>query len=380
MTCIYIHLPYCKSKCIYCDFVVATKITPQKRESYIEALLTEISYYFSHAKFIEPVQTIYFGGGTPALFSADEIGQILKTIRQFCVISCLAEITLEANPDSIESTFSAYRSIGINRLSIGVQSLQANELKRLSRIHSPEKAIAFVQEAEKNGFHNISIDLMYGIPEQTQTSWEDTLNIVSKLPIQHISMYGLKVEEQTKLAQVLKQGRMVLPPDDDTVDWYEQAIQLLDIHGFFQYELSNFSKTGKVSRHNINYWQNNPFWGFGVGAHGYINGTRYENTADLKTYLAIPTEHVIEHYCSQQEQLENMLIFGLRQTQGVSLVALEQSYGVGVSLKITKHLQQYLSMGLLKLENEQLALTPAAYSVSNEIFQACLDLPFAIDS
>jgi oxygen-independent coproporphyrinogen III oxidase len=363
---IYVHMPFCLSHCIYCDFYVALKATEDRRRAYLNALKQEIRFYLGQQE--NPlVRTIYFGGGTPALFSAEEIQEVLVAIENYAIYAPETEITLEANPEGMRSEAGAYREIGINRLSIGIQSLQPNELKRLSRIHSRDQAIQTIQKVRQAGFENISIDLMYGIPEQTHTSWQNTLEQTIDLGLEHISMYGLKVEPETGLAKLIDQGRMSLPQDDETVDFYEQGISVLENNDFRRYEISNLAKPGRSSQHNLNYWHNGEFWGFGVSAHGYIQAHRYENPRDLEAYLTNPTQRTTMHFCSPQERLENAFIFGLRTSAGVSIPSLEQAYGFDFEACYGPPLKPYFEAGFLTMEASFLKLSPKAISVSNEI-------------
>lgn len=364
---IYIHLPFCLSHCIYCDFYVELKGTPDRRAAYLAALKQEITEAFSARDDLAPIQTIYLGGGTPGLFTAEEIGGILTQLGQYAPGIEQAEITLEANPDGLASSFSAYRAVGVNRLSMGVQSFQPHELKRLSRVHSKEDAIAAVSAAKAAGFDNISIDLMYGIPEQTQSSWADTLAQVVALDLPHVSLYGLKVEANTRLERLISQGRMATPPDEETVAMYLMACAQLERVGIHRYEISNFARPGFESKHNLAYWDNQEFWGFGVSAHGYIDGVRYENPRDLEAYLAHPSQRAEAHTVSEHEALENAFIFGLRKRQGVFVPNLEQQYGFDFSHTYLPDLARFIEWGLLTYDAGWLTLTLEGVPVSNDI-------------
>lgn len=372
---IYIHMPFCLSHCIYCDFYVELKATDDRRSRYLKALKQEISFYLgSMSEPLPEIQTLYIGGGTPALFTATEIEDLLKTVTQHTSFASDAEITLEANPEGTASPLRDYAMLGINRLSVGIQSMQPNELKRLSRVHSREQVFRFFDFIAQSGFHNISIDLMYGIPEQTQASWLNTLQQILTLPITHISMYGLKVEENTALAKLIQQGRMSTPPDDDAVDMYFEGIRYLEANGFEQYEISNFSRPGYASQHNLCYWNNEPFWGFGVSAHGYMNHIRYENPRNLEQYLEMPTVRTEEHPCCSQEQLENAIIFGLRKREGIDIQALENQYGICFKERYEKSLARYFDNDYLLQKDGKLFLTQKAIPISNEILATFIEI------
>jgi oxygen-independent coproporphyrinogen III oxidase len=367
---LYIHLPFCLSHCIYCDFYVELKATTDRRKAYLESLKQEITLSLQDRD-NSPIETLYLGGGTPALFTAEEMGEILTHLKVYTAFSSTAEITLEANPEGMASSPRAYRELGVNRLSIGVQSLQPNELKRLSRIHSRDQVYRFLEEVRHGGFSNISIDLMYGVPEQTMASWEDTLAQVENLEITHISMYGLKVEEGTGLSKLIDQGRMQLPIDEQTVDMYFHAVSTLEDQGYRLYEISNLAKPGMASRHNLNYWDNGEFWGLGVSAHGYIDAHRYENPRDLKAYLENPGQRAEDHFCTEAEQLENAFIFGLRKREGVAVPELEAQYRFDFNQRYGKALARFFEDDFLTLDTAgTLALAPKAIPVSNEILAA----------
>lgn len=371
---IYVHLPFCLSHCIYCDFYVELKATAERRRAYLDALKREIIFYLGQSSgHVEPIQTVYFGGGTPGLFPALEIQEILALLARYAPLHPEAEITLEANPEGMADSPEAYRTVGINRLSIGVQSFQPNELKRLSRVHSRDAVYRFVRAAQAAGFDNLSIDLMYGIPEQTTDSWQDTLNQAVSLGIQHISMYGLQVEPETALEKLLGQGRLTLPPEDDTVEMYFTGVSFLEAAGFNLYEISNLAHPDRASRHNLNYWENGTFWGFGVSAHGYMHGLRYENAMSLADYLADPPRRSLEYPCTPQERLENALIFGLRKTAGVSVTEIERTYQIDFRQCYGDALARFLDAGLLKWEGDTLCLTRDAIPISNEILAVFLN-------
>jgi oxygen-independent coproporphyrinogen III oxidase len=371
MSALYIHLPFCRSKCIYCDFYVDTHNTTEKRIRYMQALLADLQHQFSETP-SDGLQSVYLGGGTPALFTAEELQQILEAVQRYAPLTPQAEITMEANPNDTASSLEAYRAIGINRLSIGIQSLQANELKRLSRLHSAQKAIEFVHLAERAGFYNISIDLMYGLPEQTLASWQDTLRQVVALPIQHISMYGLKVEPQTKLDTLVKTGRMSLADDDLSADCYELAVAFLAHHGLQRYEISNFCKPGLESRHNLTYWQNKPFYGVGVSAHGYLPPYRTAMARDLEAYLIDPAKASSITLVSDQEQLENAFIFGLRQASGVNVQILENLHSFCFSELYLPKLAHSIEAGLLLWDGITLKLTDRGILLNNLVAEAFL--------
>lgn len=363
---IYIHVPFCPSRCIYCDFfVVLEKYGGQA--AYVKALQQEIKLRFEKAdQPLSPIQTLYVGGGTPSLLCAEDYQAIFDTLQQYTPFAPNAEITLEANPKGMKDSPEQYLEVGFNRLSIGVQSWQDTELKKLSRIHTGLEAEQFIHEVHQAGFHNLSIDLMYGIPLQTQASWQSTLEKTASLPIQHVSMYGLKVEEGTPLQTLLDYRTYPLPQEDETVALYFQALDYLKAHGFQQYEFSNLAKPDYESKHNLNYWNNGFYYAFGPSAHGYVNHQRYENIRDLAAYLKNPLKGT-QHPCPPQERLENALIFGLRKTEGVDIQALETEFNIDFRKQFGSVLYKFQPDGFLHLENNRLTLPTQAIPVSNSI-------------
>ena len=280
---IYVHIPFCRSKCQYCDFYSVTCRDDKLLDSYLDAVCAHIR----EAGQLAPnylVDTIYFGGGTPSLFGADGLAHILTTIRKSFDVSGAAEITFEANPDSInDRLLRRLRSEGFNRVSLGIQCDKDDILKKLGRPHTYEQAVNAFQRIRKKGFKNVSVDLMYGLPGQSLESWEKTLKNVLRLQPEHISCYGLKVEEGTPLYEY--QDCCNLADDDTQADMYLSAIEILRDHGYRQYEISNFCRKGNVSRHNLKYWNGGEYLGFGPNASSDFGGRRFTIIRDLQGYI-----------------------------------------------------------------------------------------------
>jgi oxygen-independent coproporphyrinogen III oxidase len=375
----YLHVPFCASKCIYCDFYV-TLIKYGGVDAYVSAVCREIDETFESIRrseaiynkpevLLSPLETLYVGGGTPSLLSPNHYEPILQTLKSTWGFASNPEVTMEFNPNHVSSLLESYRELGFNRVSVGIQSFQENELKRLSRSHTAKEAQDFIKKLQQAGFDNISVDLMYGLPEQSAASWEETLKGVIDLGIQHVSMYGLKVETGTPLEKLLPYAAYHLPDDDTTVSMYEIGIQKLEAAGFVPYEFSNLAKPGYESRHNLNYWDNGPYLGMGPGAHGYLPPYRTENIRDLSRYSE--TENVPQErtFCSQEESLENALIFGLRKRVGVSIPVLERQYGFSFQTQFKDWLEKYQPNGWICWDENsgQLALSSKAIPVSNTI-------------
>ena len=281
---IYIHVPFCRSKCQYCDFYSVTS----KDDSLLEGYLKAVCAHIKEAGALAPdylVDTIYFGGGTPTYFGAEGMAAILSAIRKSFDVSGQAEITFEANPDSVsDRLLRRLRSEGFNRVSMGVQCDDDNNLKKLGRPHNYQQAKHAVERIRKHRFRNLSVDLMYGLPGQTLEAWENTLkHVISDMAPEHISCYGLKVEEGTPLYEV--RDYAALPDDDTQADMYLSAIQILRDHGYRQYEISNFCRKGHVSRHNLKYWNGEEYLGFGPDAASDFGGRRFTAVRDLHAYM-----------------------------------------------------------------------------------------------
>ena len=280
---IYVHVPFCRSKCQYCDFYSLTTKDPRVMDKYLEAVCAHIK----EAGELAPsylVDTIYFGGGTPSFFGAEGMAQILSVIRKSFDVARTAEITFECNPDSVSDRLARrLHSEGFTRVSMGIQNDNDEMLKKLGRPHTYQQAVAAFKRLRKAGFRNISVDLMYGLPGQTMESWEQTLNNVCALGAEHISCYGLKVEENTPLWEY--KDCCNLPDDDMQADMYLAAIGILRQHGYRQYEISNFCRKGQVSRHNLKYWTGGEYLGFGPDASSDFAGNRFAIVRDLREYV-----------------------------------------------------------------------------------------------
>ncbi|MCA9799358.1 MAG: radical SAM family heme chaperone HemW [Cyanobacteria bacterium HKST-UBA04] len=376
----YIHCPFCLSQCIYCDFAVDTRHGHSALlDATVEALCQEMTHCLTHQPAsplppLPPLSSVFLGGGTPSRFSARQLQRLLDTLTRHQPLAPDAEITMELNPERPASPLADYRAIGINRLSIGVQSMQPNELKRLSRLHGPDDVRQTVAEARASGFDNLALDVMVGLPDQTPASWQATLEALVALAPDHVSMYGLQVEPGTKLASLVDTGRFTLPDEDTAVSMYWQGIDFLEASGLVQYEISNLARPGFASRHNTGYWQNQPFWGFGPGAHSSAYQMRRANPKSLDTYLANPTQPETVHHISPVEDLENALIFGLRQRAGVNLDTLAQIHGPDVIDRLQPLIEGHLSTGALEQDGTQLRLGRAYIPVSNSILDTFIGL------
>lgn len=325
MSSLYIHIPYCKKLCYYCDFHFSLNL--KTKADFVAALCKELELQkqFLGCKTIE---TIYFGGGTPSVLSKDEMLQILQTIQTYWNISTTAEISFECNPDDLNLSYcKALYSIGINRLSIGIQSFFDDELRMLNRRHTAYEAQQAVHNAQQAGFANITIDLMYGLPNQTMERWKQNLDIVSQLNVQHISCYALTVEKKTALAQLVKRKQVIPQSDDAYIQQYNYLILWCEQNGFEQYEISNFAKNGMYSQHNSNYWSGKPYLGVGPSAHSYNGTQRFWNIAHNQKYIDALQNNIL---LQESEQLSHSnicneyIMTALRTIQGIEIQRIQQ--------------------------------------------------------
>ena len=364
---LYVHIPFCVRKCSYCDFCSYPEsgISPDKRAAYIKALLSEIRGYERTERIC--VDTVFFGGGTPSLLEPVELEMILNEIRSVFSVLPSAEITLEANPGTItERKLVSYKSLGVNRLSIGVQSIHDNELKKLGRIHSREDFLAGYRMARAAGFDNVSVDLMYGIPEQTVSSFEKTLDTVIALSPEHISAYGLIVEEGTPFYTM--RDNLMLPDEDAECDMYELAASKLSAAGYSHYEISNYAKEGRASRHNLHYWRRDEYVGVGVAAHSYFDDVRYSNPESMDDYLNGGLSQRDEDVDGSFEKA----MLALRLAEGLSLSEYEKEFSHSFTEGREASISRYVSLGYMTLNGDRLALTDSGMYVSNAILSDLL--------
>ena len=319
---LYVHVPYCRRKCHYCDFVsyVGREDT---LANYRDRLLFELEQYKNDTLV---VKTIFFGGGTPSQVDESLIGDVLEYVRQNFVLADDAEITVECNPCSADiKKLNAYKDFGVNRISIGVQSFNDNELEIIGRLHNSDKAVECVKNARSVGFENISIDLMQGIPCQTMESLMHSINTAISLDVDHISLYSLILEEGTPLYKMVESGKVTVANEDTDRLMYHYACQMLENAGYLQYEISNFAKTGFESRHNIAYWVRQDYVGIGCAAHSLYNGQRYSNPTALEEYLCghIGKQSESREVLSYTDVLEEIVMLGLRMNKGIDLALFD---------------------------------------------------------
>ena len=351
----YIHIPFCKSKCKYCSFVSFI----HKDSNYIEKLLTEIDKYYLG----EELNTLYFGGGTPSLLAEEDVCRILKKFN----ISKNTEITFEMNPDDANIEYLKYlHAIGINRLSLGAQTFDNETLREIGRRHDAEDTINAVANAQKAGFENLNLDLIYGLPNSDDLKiLRNDLNILTSLGIQHISTYGLKIEN----GSYYYTHKPNIPNDDIQADMYIEINHYLENAGYKRYEISNFSLPQKESQHNLNYWNNEEYYGFGIAAHGYVNGIRYSNSTNFENYSKCFRK--TEHEVSKTEKLEEEIFLGFRKESGINTNKIKQLFNIDFEKRYKHILKKYVPNYIVKTP-EGFKLTLDGVLLSNIILSEFL--------
>ncbi|MDR1693391.1 MAG: radical SAM family heme chaperone HemW [Oscillospiraceae bacterium] len=374
---VYIHIPFCASKCLYCDFYSLPDASDKLMDSYVKALIRhmdEASHYMGKgSKGGVALDTVYFGGGTPTVLGPARLGELLSALRKRFNLVTSPEITVEANPGTVTlKTLKKLRKAGFNRISIGVQALQSNLLQTLGRTHTGEQAADAVRDAAEAGFLNISADILYGIPGQTRAQFSETLRAVCTWRLTHISLYGLKLEEGTPLAA----ADPVLPGDDEQADCYLAAVDLLRQEGFQQYEISNFAKRGYLCRHNYKYWTLEPYVGFGAAAHSDFGSKRYSIVKDIRAYVSKMQEGeaVIEESQAipMSERAGEYVMLGLRTANGVSSNEYTRLFRASFD-SLENKLERCAKWGLAETEGDRWHLTPKGFLVSNQIIGELLN-------
>ncbi len=373
---LYVHVPFCREKCGYCAFASAP---PRQDElaHYPALLLEELK---SHPTPSSPLRSVYFGGGTPSLLLPQQIGYLRGEIGKNLGIAPDAEITLEANPGTVTaSSLSAFKDAGINRLSLGIQSFNDHFLKKLGRIHTAAQAEQAFREARSAGFTAISIDLIHSLPGQQLEQWRNELHQALRRGPEHISIYGLTIEEHTPFAHLYPPGSPLLVEEDLSADMFELADQLLTEAGFEHYEIANYCRPGFASRHNCGYWTRDGYLGLGVAAHSFFrdgHGLRFSNADDLPSYRhALHAGHspsTTRQYLTREEAMSEYLFLGLRLTSGISLAGFEEECGISLESAYRSSLTDLIRLGLLRQQGDRLVLTPRGMLLSNQVFSRFL--------
>lgn len=359
MAGLYLHIPFCHYKCHYCNFYSLASF--KHKDGFVPALVKEIRD--RSTELTDTIDTVYFGGGTPSVLVSEEVGEILQTIREHYALSPSAEITLEANPEDLSRCYTRELwDVGINRLSIGTQAFDERLLERLNRDHSVQHAVKAVKYAKESGIQNIGIDLIYGIPDLSHQAWEESLSKALEMDIDHISAYHLTVEPGTALQKMVEKGRYPQPDDQNAMEQFDILMQKLAAHGYEHYEISNFARRKKYSKHNSNYWYRKPYLGFGPSAHSYVPDQRRWNVRNLKAYFEgvkkgdgyFEIEQLNVH-----DRYNEFVMLGLRTMWGIDRKDLLHMFGE----KICDDFHQSIEM---HLQNENVLLNGGVYTLSEK--------------
>ncbi len=365
---IYIHIPFCKKACHYCDFHFSTSL--RNKEALVEALCTEIETRKEYPGTKE-LSSVYFGGGTPSLLSKTDIEKLFNTIGKHFTIANDAEITLEANPDDLTATKTAeLKASGINRLSIGIQSFHDEHLKLMNRSHSSLQAVEAVKHAKKSGIDNISIDLIYGLPDLSQEKWKYNLSHAFALDVPHLSAYCLTVEKKTALNHFIQNNTITLPEEAEVLKQFNMLMEQSAKHGFIHYEISNFCREGMHAKHNSSYWKNEPYLGIGPSAHSYNGKTRQWNIANNALYLKglQANEPVFEmETLSEADKFNEYVMTRLRTIWGIDLVYAKSAFGERTAKGLLQESGKYINSGCMKQNGEIITLTQKGKFIADKI-------------
>ena len=354
-TSAYVHIPFCTQICYYCDFSKVF-IKNQPVDSYLEHLLEEYRSYD-----IQQLRTLYIGGGTPTALSAQQLEFLLAGLTKNLDLSALEELTIEANPGDLDADkIAVLQNSAVNRVSLGVQTFDDKMLKKIGRSHTEKDIYENIDRLKLAGFDNISIDLIYALPGQTMDQIRDNVAKAISLDIPHMSLYSLILENHTVFMNRMRRGKLPLPKEEVEAEMFEYIIAELEKSGFAHYEISNFSKPGFESRHNLMYWDNAEYYGIGAGASGYVNGVRYKNHGPIRHYLKAVEEgntRITEEHLTLQEQMEEEMFLGLRKKSGVSMTRFEEKFATSFDELYGQVVRDLCHQGLLQVEGQQIRMT-----------------------
>ncbi len=370
---IYIHIPFCIKKCSYCDFYSLPTESSAMFKRYVKAVQKELE--FKAASLADTrAKTVYVGGGTPSILSGEELKNMMDAVRTYLDLDDNAEISLEANPATLDGDkLKAICEAGFNRISLGVQSFQDDDLHILGRSHNARDAVNTIKLIQDSGLSNYNLDLIYGIPGQTISKWEETLRIALELEPAHLSIYLLQLDENTPLAVDIRKGRFELLGEESEAQMYDMGIDMIKQGGFEQYEISNFVRPGYECQHNLIYWKAREYMGIGAGAVSFTDKRRYINKKDLNHYLGAlenGRESEVEELESMKEKQElasDAIILGLRMCDGINLEQFDLRYGIKILDYYKDIIEKYVDRGLLNISKGQLMFTRRAYFISNEV-------------
>ncbi|MFC0474379.1 radical SAM family heme chaperone HemW [Robertmurraya beringensis] len=369
----YIHIPFCEHICHYCDFNKVF-LKGQPVDEYLDALEEEIRLTLEKHP-AEPLHSIFVGGGTPTSLSEKQLQQLLFSIKKYLPLEQGAEFTFEANPgDLSDEKFRVLFEGGVNRLSFGVQTFDNQLLKAIGRTHRAKDVLTSIEKAKKVGFENISVDLIYSLPNQTLDGFKETLQTALSLDIQHYSGYSLIIEPKTVFYNQMRKGKLPVPGEDAEAEMYSLLMEQMQLAGFQQYEISNFAIPGYESKHNLTYWNNEEYYGFGAGSHSYVAGERIANHGPLKKYMdpiwngTLPSHNI--HKVENNEKWEEEMFLGLRKIEGISVDHFIQKFGVDPLSLFKEEIDSLQSRDLIILQDDKIALTKKGRFLGNEVFQS----------
>lgn len=378
---LYLHVPFCRIKCTYCAFNTYTHLD-HLIEPFVQALIKEIEILGS-SRPAQQVHTVYIGGGTPSLLLPEQLSRILGAIRCNFAVSLDAEISMESNPSDLTAEYmAAVKAIGVNRMSIGMQSANVQELDLFARRHDHKQVVQAVTAARTGGFTNLNLDLIYGIPSQTLDGWKTSLNEMLSLEPEHVSLYALGLEDGTSMKAWVESGRVPTPDDDLAADMYELASDILEASGYVQYEISNWAKLGYECQHNLQYWRNLPYPGLGPGAHGFVDGYRYSTVLSPQRYIRslqqanggfeFPRTPATDQITKldRDAEIADTLLMGLRLTrEGINRETFTERYGVDLVELRRPLLEKFVGYGLLEIDEQRVRITRQGRLLSNMIFR-----------
>lgn len=376
---IYIHIPFCKQKCKYCDFISYSN-KEEKIKEYIKALQKEIQIKLKKYQKEYLVDTIYLGGGTPSYIEPEQIEDIIKTVKNIIQMKENAEITIEVNPGTVtKRKLEIYKNVGINRLSIGLQTTNHERLKQIGRIHTYEMFLETYQMAKEVGFTNVNVDLMIGLPKQSLKEIETDLENILLLQPNHISIYSLIVEEGTILEKELREGKLILPEEDLEREMYWKVKETLEKNEYEHYEISNFAKKGYQSKHNWNCWNQKEYLGFGIAAHSYMNNIRYSNIDNLQEYIEqmqyakkiedLKKIEQIQEVQNKEEKQKEYMLLGLRKLQGVSIQEFKKKFLENPIYLYRKELDKLVKEELIEVDLDSIRLSNRGLDLANLVWE-----------
>ena len=366
---VYLHIPFCKSRCSYCDFATDVYRDSGGVERYVDAICREVEEP-PEGGTLNSVDTVYFGGGTPSLLDANQVEKILAAVHGRFDVTPDAEITMEMNPATVSAeTLRYYRVLGVNRASFGVQTFDDRALKLLARGHDADDARNTFKLLREAGFENISFDLIAGLPNQTLENWERNLDEALAMQPEHLSLYLLEIHQATPLAEQIRSKRQPLPDEDLAAEMYEMMLERTSVAGFEQYEISNFSRAGFASRHNTKYWRLDPVYSFGVSAHSFDGVQRYANERDTAKYVSLIDEKGSAETMRETIDAASEFIFlGLRLNRGIDLKEYEERFGIDLIQRYGDEIDRLIGYGLIDQSDRTIKLTEKGMLFSNEVF------------